>query len=473
MDKQAVFRAIEASQDAFFAHARALWEHPELSYEEKESSRLQKLLCESLGFRVTSLDHVQNYAFVAEYGSGAPVIGLLGEFDALPGLSQKVATVRDPAVSGGPGHGCGHNLLGTASLAGAYGVLEAIKSGALKGTIKYFGCPAEEVLGKPALARAGVFAGLDAVMSWHPADLNTVAAYGTNSSVQLEFRFRGKPAHAAQVPHMGRSALDAVTLTNVGLEFLREHMPSGARVHYIVTAGGERANIVPEFAAGNYQVRSRKMREVVTLVERVLDVARGAALMTGTTFEYEFLLGCHDVCPNRAISDVLYENLKQAPLPAYAPEDKALAEALCATTTEDQRRATLEMLGVDAHDASALAKASLHEGIGYWGKEWTIPASTDVGDVSHIAPTAQINTATWPMGVGSHTWQATAASGSGIGMKGMLYAGQVMAGAAWDLMSDPALLAAAKAEFQAAMGGETYAAAADLISAASDRGSAR
>jgi aminobenzoyl-glutamate utilization protein B len=471
MDKKGIFDAIALEEGRFAAHAKALWDSPELSFMEKNSSALQKRLCESLGFKVTSLDAVQNYAFTAEFGSGKPVIGILGEFDALPGLSQKINIVRDPVVEGGPGHGCGHNLLGTASLAAAYGVKKALESGAISGTVKYFGCPAEEQLGKPVLAAAGVFAGLDAVLCWHPADLNTVAAYGTNASVQLEFRFKGKPAHAAQVPHMGRSALDALTLTNVGLEFLREHMPSQARVHYIVTSGGERANIVPEFASGVYQVRSPCMKEVVSLIGRVLDVARGAALMTGTNFEYKLLHGCYDVSPNGVISDILYENLNEAPLPSYSAEDKALAAALCATTTEDQRKETLLMLGVDALSAASLAKLNLHEGTGYWGKQWVIPASTDVGDVSHIAPTSQINTATWPMGVGSHTWQATSASGSGIGMKGMIYAAQVMAGAACDLFASPEKLAAAKREFDATMGGEVYAPAADLIGKGSGLGS--
>lgn len=463
MEKAGIFEAIAAQEGRFSAHARALWENPELSFMEKESSALQQRLCAELGFTVTGLDKIQDYAFVAEYGSGAPVIGILGEFDALPGLSQKVKIERDPVVQGGPGHGCGHNLLGTASLAAAYGVAQAIKSGSLKGTVKYFGCPAEEQLGKPVLAAAGVFDGLDAVLCWHPGDLNTPAAYGTNASVQLEFRFRGKPAHAAQVPHMGRSALDAVTLTNVGLEFLREHMPSGARVHYIVSSGGERANIVPEFAAGIYQVRSPRMKEVVDLIARVLDVARGAALMTGTSFEFDFLHGCYDVRPNMAISDILFENLKQAPLPRYTGEEKTMAQALCDTTTEAQRRETLLMLGVEPASAAELAKITLHEDIGYWGKQWIIPASTDVGDVSHIAPTAQINTATWPMGVGAHTWQATAASGSGLGMKGMIYAGQAMAGAAFDLMTSPEALSDAKKEFEKEMRGERYESADVLI----------
>lgn len=470
MDKDIVYSAIEAREGIFLDLATRIWEAPELSFQEKNSSALQKEACHELGFRVRELDSIQDYAFVAEYGEGKPVIGLLGEFDALPGLSQRVSSRRDPVVAGGPGHGCGHNLLGTACLAAAAGIAEAIRAAALKGTVRYFGCPAEEQLGKPVLARSGVFDGLDAVLCWHPGDLNTVAAYGTNASVQLEFRFKGTPAHAAQVPHLGRSALDALTLMNVGVEFLREHMPPQARVHYIVASGGERPNIVPEDAAGIYQVRSPRMREAVDLVSRIVDVARGAALMTGTSMEYRFLHGCYDVVPNGPISDILYKNLLSVPLPVYDDAERAFAAELCSTTTEDQRRVTLDMLGVDPASAASLAPTSLHEGVGYWGKGWTIPASTDVGDVSHIVPTSQINTATWPMGIGSHTWQATAASGSSIGMKGMMYAARVLAGAAWDLMKEPGALAAAKAEFDLAMGGERYVAAEDLIAAGGDPG---
>lgn len=459
---------IDSKRELFETLAKKLWEAPELSFEEKESSALQKQLCRDLGFKVNELDHIQPYAFIAEYGKGAPVIGFLGEYDALPGLSQKIAVERAPVHAGAPGHACGHNLLGTACLAAAQGLKSAIEAGAVRGTVRYFGCPAEEQLGKPILARAGVFDGLDAALCWHPSDLNTVAAYGTNASVQLEFSFGGKPAHAAQVPHMGRSALDAVTLMNIGMEFLREHMPQSARTHYIVTSGGERANIVPEYAAGIYQIRSPRMKEAISLVARVVDIAKGAALMTGTKMSYRLLHGCHDVVPNMVISDVLHENLKAAPFPVYDNRDKELAAGLCATITKENRRATLEMLGLDAATAEELSAAPLHEGIGYWGKGWTIPASTDVGDVSHIVPTAQINTATWPMGIGSHTWQATAASGSAFGMKSMIYAAQVMAGAAYDLMREPNLLEDAKKEFARSTRGEAYKAAADLIGELAD-----
>ena len=463
MSKDKVITAIEASKERFFRLAAEIWDRPEISHQERESAGLQKTVLRELGFRVVELEQIQAHAFTAEFGSGSPVIGLLGEFDALPGLSQKVSTVEEPVVPGGPGHACGHNLLGTACLAAATGIKAGLEAGRLKGTVRYYGCPAEEQIGKPVLAKAGVFAGLDAALCWHPADINTVAAYGTNASVEMVFRFKGTPAHAAQVPHLGRSALDALTLMNLGIEFLREHMPQSSRVHYIVTSGGERPNIVPKSAEGRFQVRSPRMREVLPLIRRVIDVAKGAGLMTGTEVEWEVLHGCYDVLPNSVISDVLYDNLKGVPLPVFDAADHQLAAGLAAYSTEDQKRATLAMFGIDPASASAIIHSPLHESVGYWGVGWTIPASTDVGDVSHLAPTAQINVATWPVGVGSHTWQATAASGSEIGMKGMLYAAKVLAATAYDLMIRPDLLQRARAEFVAVTAGETYAPAGDLI----------
>lgn len=463
MGKDKVISVIEASKERFFRLAAEIWDRPEISYQEYESAGLQKTALREFGFRVKELDQIQAHAFTAEFGSGSPVIGLLGEYDALPGLSQKVSTVQEPVVPGGPGHGCGHNLLGTACLAAATGIKAGIETRRLKGTVRYFGCPAEEQLGKPVLARAGVFSGLDTVLCWHPADINTVAAYRTNASVELAFRFKGVPSHAAQVPHLGRSALDALTLMNVGTEFLREHMAQSSRIHYIVTTGGERANIVPKSAEGRFQVRSPMMREVLPLIRRVIDVAKGAGLMTGTEVEWEVLHGCYDVVPNSVISDLLYDNLKGVPLPVFDAADRELAAGLSAYSDEDQKRASLAMFGIDPASAATIIHSPLHESVGYWGVGWTIPASTDVGDVSHLAPTAQINTATWPVGVGSHSWQATAASGSGIGMKGMLYAAKVLTAAAYDLMVRPDLLEKARAEFLAATAGETYAPARDLI----------
>ncbi len=465
MNKETVIRAIEEHTGEYIRIAGELWENPELSYQEKNSSALQKKYLREAGFRITELDQIQDYAFIAEYGSGAPAIGLLGEFDALPGLSQAVCGSPSPLVSNGPGHACGHNLLGTACLAAAEGVKAALELGELKGTVRYFGCPAEEQLGKPKLAAAGVFANLDAVLCWHPSDLNTVAAYAGNASVELEFSFHGAPAHAAQVPHLGRSALDALTLMNLGVEFLREHMPGSARVHYIVISGGERPNIVPKFASGAYQVRSPHMREALTLLRRVIDVARGAAIMTGTHMEYSIKFGCWDLMPNAAISDALWENLKSIPNPEWTEKENQLARKLASYFSDDQKKATLMGLGVDADSADSMISEAIHEGVGYWGKGWTMAASTDVGDVSHIAPTAQINTATWPVGVGSHTWQATAASGSSFGMKGMIYAAKILGAAVCDLMTKPGLLEAAMMEFNKRTANETYQAAETLVRA--------
>ena len=464
MSKQTIIAAIEKAKDDLIRIAEELWKNPELSHEEKESSALQKKYLKEAGFRIKELDDIQQYAFTAEWGSGSPVIGLLGEFDALPGLSQKVQTTREAVVPGGPGHGCGHNLLGTTLLGAALGVKAAIDAGQISGTIRYFGAPAEEQLGKPILAKAGVFNGLDAVFGYHPADLNTVAAFGTNASILLSLAFHGAASHAAQVPHLGRSSLDALTLTQVGIEFLREHVPPTARMHYIVTSGGERANIVPDFASGEFQIRAPSMGELIPILKRALDVANGAALMTGTRAEFKIKYGCYNVIPNRALSDVLYENLKAIDPPDYTREELDYCRKLSDTMTEDQKRNTLLNLGVDAASVEALLPDAIHEGKGYWGWGWTIPASTDVGDVSHLSPTAQVYTATYPLGIGSHTWQATSASGSTIGMKGMIYGAKIFGSACFDLFTKPEIIKAAKLEWEKTLKGERYVAAEDLLS---------
>jgi len=465
MRKEDLYSAIERNEGLFTGLASAIWASPELSFRERKASAAQREALRSLGFRVAELDAVQENAFIAECGEGGPVVGLLGEFDALPGLSQRATATREAVSEGGPGHGCGHNLLGTACLAAAAAIKSGIESGALCGTVRYFGCPGEEMLGKAVLARAGVFKGLDAALCWHPADINSVGAYSTSAALQLEFAFKGKAAHAAQVPHMGRSALDALTLMSVGTEFLREHSTPGARIHYIVTSGGERPNIVPDFASGSFQVRAARMREARELVLRLIDVARGAALMTGTGMEYRLEQGCYDVIPNAVISDLIYENLKAAPRPSYDEEDMAFAAALTATNPAPQREAELEMLGVDPVSAERLAAVPLHREIGYFGKGWRMPSSTDVGDVSHIAPTGQMLAAAWPIGVGTHTWQATAASGSRLGMKGMLFAAKALAGTGWDLLRDEAARSRARKEFERAIGGEAYVPAEEIVAA--------
>ena len=261
----------------------------------------------------------------------------------------------------------------------------------------------------------------------------------------------------------GRSALDALTLMSLGTEFLREHMPVKARIHYIVLEGGERPNIVPKYASGAFQVRSPHMKEALDLVGRVLDVARGAALMTGTRVEWEMKYGCWDILPNRVISDLLYENLKFVPVPKWTTEELELAKKLASSFSPAQKKNTLAGLGIDEASAERILKSPLHDEAGYWGIGWSMPASTDVGDVSHLAPTSQINTATWPVGVGSHSWQSTAASGSSFAEKGMLYAAKVLGAAAYDLMTHPDTLKKAAKEFKANTAGETYAVAKDLI----------
>ena len=278
-------------------------------------------------------------AFVAEWGSGTPVIGILGEYDALPGLSQKVSTVREPVVDGGPGHGCGHNLLGVAGFGAALAAKASMESSGLKGTIRYFGCPAEETLmGKVFMARDGVFDGLDVALTWHPMYANTVWAAASTALNSFKLSFHGRSAHAAGAPEAGRSALDAVVLTEVGVNFLREHMSSEYRIHCVITHGGEAPNIVPAFAQSWYYVRAPSRSQVEEMYQRVLNVARGAALMTDTTLEVELVAACHDLLSNETVEKVLLTNMRKVGAPCVRRQRPEIRAAVAGDVTRGRNR---------------------------------------------------------------------------------------------------------------------------------------
>ena len=332
MDIQsAVLQSIAAHAGAYTAASDAIWDHPEVNFHEDfASGALIRLLREN-GFSVeTGLCGLPN-AFRAQYGSGRPVIAYLGEFDALSTLSQKAGcAVREPVESGAPGHGCGHNLLGVGALAAAVAVKELIESGAVRGTVVYLGCPAEETASAKAfLARDGAFAGIDAMLTWHPWDYNGIWPGGSLANVKMIFRFRGQSAHAASSSHLGRSALDALELMNVGVQFLREHVPDDTRIHYAVTdAGGASPNVVQNRAEAVYLVRSPRLGDLADIRARVEDCARGAALMTGTSVEIEFVKGCSNLLANSALDEALLESMRSIGVPSYTQEELALAASL-------------------------------------------------------------------------------------------------------------------------------------------------
>jgi len=453
--KKEAQKYIEERGGEFAALSRQIWEYAELSLKEFRSAALYVEKLRAEGFTVEENLGGIATAFSGSFGSGRPVIGILGEFDALSGLSQAAGEAeKRPLVPGGAGHGCGHNMLGAAAFAAACGVKRFLELSDRSGTVVFFGCPGEEGgAAKAFLAREGVWKTLDAALSWHPGDTNEVTTGTNNSCTQVLYRFRGVAAHAAGDPEHGRSALDAVELMNIGVQFLREHMKDEARIHYAITdAGGVSPNVVQPRADVLYMVRSRDVPDTLALQERVDRIAEGAALMTDTTYERIFVDGTANTLPNPPLEACLYANMEALPLPEYTPEERLYAAALRGTYEAEG----LPGLGAKKDPAIAAQVQALSDGgkkplndflLPYYSGEDFTPGSTDVGDVSWLTPTAQFTALCFPAGAPGHSWQNVSCGGSSIGDKGLLWAAQVLCGAAADLFSDPSVLAAARADF--------------------------
>jgi aminobenzoyl-glutamate utilization protein B len=438
---------LDENRGRLVALARDIWEHPEVGFAEEHSADLIARVLREAGFRVQKPVAGIPTAFVAEWGSGSPVIGILGEYDALPGLSQKVLAKKEPVEEGGPGHACGHHLLGVAGLGAALAVKATLESSAVLGTIRYYGCPAEETLiGKVFMARDGLFDDLDAALTWHPMYANTLWASSSTAVNSFKLNFHGRSAHAAGAPEAGRSALDAVMLTDVGVNYLREHMPSDVRIHCVVTHGGEAPNIVPAYAQSWYYVRAPKRWQLERMYERVLNVARGAALMTETTLEVDFVAACCDLLPNETIGRVMLRHMKELGPPPFDAEDRVFAEELKAALPPGVLEDTLRAYGRTREEIGDPLCAAVLDDVGTLSRGTVQPVSTDVGDVSHITPTAQVTTCCMPLGVPVHTWQTTAATGSEIGFKGMMLAARVLALSMLELLTSPGTLSAAREE---------------------------
>ena len=447
---------VDANQASLTALSDRIWELAELGLQENESARLQEEYLRRQGFSIESGVAGMPSAFVATFvaGSGKPVIGFLGEYDALPGLSQKPVPRKDPLAAGAPGHGCGHNLLGVAALAGAAAMKEAAVAGGLSVTIKYFGCPAEETLiGKVFMVRDGVMNGLDACLTWHPGSTNSVWSNSSAAMNSVKFNFYGRTAHAAGDPQNGRSALDGVELMNVGANYLREHVTEKTRIHYATTDGGGQPNVVPAKAQVWYYVRAPLRQEVEEVFERLVDVARGATLMTGTTFDMDFVAGCYNYLPNKAMGCLVQENLKAIGAPQFTAEELAFAAEMEKSFPPNYR----EIMMRDPHTPRELADQRLNNTVLPLRDDLPpMAGSTDVGDVSWVVPTVQFSTACSVIGTPGHSWQECAAVGTSIGHKGMILAAKVLAATALDLVLDPAKLREAKEEFAATTAGQPY-----------------
>jgi len=443
---------IESNRSMFIALSDEVWGYAELGYKEFSSSKTLEDALEEGGFKIERGVAEIPTAFVASYGNAAgPVIGILGEFDALPGLSQDCVPYRKPLEGGAPGHGCGHNLLGVAGLAACMAVKQAIDSGEVQGTIQYYGCPAEEGgAGKAFMANAGVFKDADICLTWHPDTFNGTLYANFLANYRVTFKFRGKTAHAAMDPFNGRSALDAVELMNVGVNYLREHMIPDARVHYVtINGGGVAPNVVPDFAESLYSVRAPRTDQLDALFERVKDIAKGAALMTGTEVEIDVISGMSNMLPNETINEVLQSKLVEVGAPKFSEEEHAFARELSKSIPAESLETGAYAYGLDSKAVAQLKKIVLFEDVLPPFKSEVIqPGSTDVGDVSWVVPTGQIFTACWALGSPGHSWQIVAQGKTGIGQRGMLYAGKVMAQSALEFMKNKKIREQAKEEFK-------------------------
>ncbi len=431
---------IDTHRAEFEDAAKSLHDWAEVALTEHRSSKLLADLLEKNGFTVERGVAGMPTAFTATYGSGKPVIGILAEYDALPGLSQKSAmTVKEAMIPGGAGHGCGHSLYGPASVEAALAMKTVMEKHRIPGTVKLFGCPAEEtMIGKIYMAKAGMFTGLDVCMNWHPSSENKIYLESNRAMDSFEVSFRGKTAHASVDPWDGRSALDAVELMNTGVNFLREHVRESVRIHYVIADGGMAPNIVPDYARVWYFVRDSSRDGVEEVTARVIDCAKGAALMAGTTVEVKKITGSYNYLPNRAVSEVMQKNLQTIGAPEYTADEQAFARAIQKT------------LGIGEKGMSAKI-TPLEESKKVAG------GSTDVSDVSWLVPTnGEMAIACIPAGSPGHSWAIASSAGASIGFKGMQTAAKVIAASGIDLLLTPADVNRAKAEFAEKTKGFTY-----------------
>jgi aminobenzoyl-glutamate utilization protein B len=436
---QELLQLIDRHATHFSATSKTIWDYAELGYQEEKSSALLQRELQGAGFRVQPGVAGEPTAFVATFGQGQPIIGIMGEFDALPGLSQAATPNRSPIVVDGSGHACGHNLLGSGAALAAVALKEYMERYRLTGTLRYYGTPAEEGGdGKVYMIRAGLFRDVDVVLHWHPGDENYVFNGGMLAFNSARFQFHGVAAHAAAGPERGRSALDAVMLMGNGVEFLREHIPSNSRIHYIITNGGAAPNVVPDIAEMYLYARNPSSVVLGNVWNRILKVAQGATLMTETTLEVKDIGGDTNVLPNDVLAKIAQRNLEEVGGFSYTAEEQQFAEELQKSLPPGESKkleATAAVLPLGAR---------------------TGQASTDAGDVSWNVPTIGFRAATFVPGVVAHTWQAAASSGMSIGQKGMVVAAKALAITGADLFADAQLIADAKTDFRKQLNGATY-----------------
>jgi aminobenzoyl-glutamate utilization protein B len=450
-----IWRLVEVKRQDFFALSDQVWDTPELNFAEYRSAEAHRAMLEREGFRVTTGIAGLPTAMMGEAGSGGPVIAILGEFDALPGLSQHASIAEHaPIEPDGNGHGCGHNLLGAGSLLAATAVKDYLAARNLPGRVRYYGCPAEEGgSAKGFMVRAGLFDDVDAAMCWHPAAFTGVNNPVSLACNELEFHFTGRAAHASSAPHQGRSALDAVELMNVGVNYMREHMPSTARIHYaMIDGGGPAPNVVQAKAAVRYLIRARDLPQLHALLKRVEKIAQGAALMTETAVRSQIISGDANLIGNTPLERLMHTHVERlGPVP-FDDDDRTFAAKIQATLTEEDIVSSFARFGLKPRKGVPLCDTIFPPESG----DGTFVGSTDVGTVSWVVPTVQMRCATYAIGTPGHSWQLVAQGKTPAAHKGLEHVAKVMAGTAADLIADARLIERAKADHRERLDGKPF-----------------
>lgn len=456
MNQHPIWPFVAAQEDRLRALSDAVWATPETCYGEHASVAAHKAELAHQGFRITENAADIPTALVGEWGEGEPVIAFLGEYDALAGLSQQADLAEPrPVVEGGNGHGCGHNMLGSAAMLAAIALRDWMAATNTPGRVRYYGCPAEEGgSAKTFMVREGLFDDVDVAITWHPAAIPMVMRSSSLAAARVDFTFTGKASHAAASPQLGRSALDAVELTSVGVNYLREHMSDQARVHYAyIDAGGISPNVVPARAQVRYVIREPRVREMMKLIERVTRVAQGAAMMTETQLDTHLVTAASELLPNTPLCDAMQRNLDMLGLPAFDDADRAYAAGMQATLSDDDIAAAYALAGL--HEAARVPLAQTP--VPADTPVVDLPGSTDVGDVSWAVPTVQMWGGNYAIGTPFHSWQMVAQGKSAPALKGMVHAAQVMAMTGLDALSDPDLRARAREDLARRVGPDGYA----------------
>lgn len=431
-----VISKLDGQSENYEAIAQEIWNLAEMGYQEEKSAALLQKTLSDAGFKIENGVAGIPTAFIAEYGSGAPIIAIMGEYDALPGLSQE-AVAEKKSAGKVAGHACGHHLFGTASTAAAISVKEWMTANKTQGTIRFYGTPAEEGGGaKVYMSREGLFDDVDVALHWHPGSQNAASAAAALSNISAKFRFHGISAHAAGAPEQGRSSLDGVEALNAMVNLMREHIPQEARIHYVITDGGKAPNVVPDFAEVYYYARHNRRDVVKSIFDRIVNAAKGAALGTGTTMDYEIVNGVHELLPNLTLQRLVHTNLSKIGGIEYTPEEKEFADKIALSL--GQESANLET----AKNVQPFKEKARAYG------------STDVGDVSFVVPTVGFSTATWVPGTSAHSWQAVASGGTSIGNKGMMIAAKTLTMTAIELFENKDLVSKAKTEFMERRGAD-------------------